>query len=169
MAPPTIVKAFGAASFSLNGPDLDFQAGQPERGHRSEGRCLHDTLPAGLVVATPNGLTGTCGGGTVTADAGSGSVGLANGGPAPPGGSCTITVSVTGATVGAPEKEVNTTSAVERQPTAGPATRRPPRSPSWRCGDMIAKKIPALSTFAPAAAVLAIVVLLSGLRRKPAK
>ena len=64
-------------------------------------------LPAGLVVATPNGLTNTCGG-TVTAVAGSGSIALANGGLAADG-PCTITVDVTGTTGGLKD---NTTSAV---------------------------------------------------------
>ena len=108
VAPPTIAKAFGAASIVVNGTTtLTFTLTNPNPGIALTGVGFTDTLPAGLVVATPNGLANTCGG-TVTAVAGSGSVGLANGG-LPAGGSCTITVSVTGTTAGAKN---NTTSAV---------------------------------------------------------
>lgn len=61
-----------------------------------------DTMPAGLVIATPNGLSQSCtnaGPTTVTATAGSGNIIFLN-----PllsvGGSCTLTVNVTGTTNG---------------------------------------------------------------------
>jgi hypothetical protein len=56
-------------------------------------------LPAGLVVAGPNGLTGSCGGGTITATAGTGGVSLA-GAALPADASCTFAVDVTGTTPG---------------------------------------------------------------------
>ncbi|HTW83248.1 MAG TPA: hypothetical protein VMD91_04150 [Candidatus Sulfotelmatobacter sp.] len=59
------------------------------------GMALSDALPAGVTIAaTPNAAT-TCGAGTVTAVAGSGSVAL-SGGTLAANASCTITVNVTG-------------------------------------------------------------------------
>jgi uncharacterized repeat protein (TIGR01451 family) len=108
VAPPTIAKAFGAASIVVNGTTtLTFTLANPNPGPALTGVSFTDTLPAGLVVATPNGLANTCGG-TVAAVAGSGGVALANGGLSA-GGSCTITVGVTGTTASAKN---NTTGAV---------------------------------------------------------
>ena len=69
-------------------------------------------MPAGLVVATPNGLTGTCGSGTITATGGSSSVSLA-GGTLAAGGSCTFAVNVTGTTAGAKNNTTGTVSSTE--------------------------------------------------------
>ena len=105
---PTIAKAFGAPSIAVNGTTtLTFTLTNPNTVTALTGVGFTDTLPAGLVVATPNGLANTCGG-TVTAIAGSGSVVLTSGGLAADG-SCTITVNVTGTTAGTKN---NTTSAV---------------------------------------------------------
>src|SRR6185295_15879164 len=68
-----------------------------------------DTLPPGLVVATPAGLSGACGTGSSTAMAGSGSVGL-TGGTLAAGGSCMLTVRVMGTTPGAKNNSVTVTS-----------------------------------------------------------
>ena len=62
------------------------------------GVAFSDTLPSGLVVATPNGLSNTCGG-TATATAGSGSISL-TGGSIAANSSCTVAVNVTGTTAG---------------------------------------------------------------------
>ena len=108
IAPPTIAKAFGRLAISVNGTTtLTFTLANPNAGTALSGVGFTDTLPAGLVVATPNGLASACGG-TVTAVAGTGSVALANGGLSA-GGSCTIAVSVTGTAGGL---KANTTSAV---------------------------------------------------------
>jgi len=68
--PPTITKAFGAASIPLNGStSLTFNITNPNTGIALTGIAFTDNLPAGLVIATPNALNSTCGG-TATAVAG---------------------------------------------------------------------------------------------------
>ena len=67
-----------------------------------------DIFPSGLVVSTPNGLTGGCGGGTITATAGSGSVSL-SGATLGAGGSCSFAVNVTGTSTGL---KTNTTGSI---------------------------------------------------------
>ena len=98
-SPPTITKAFGAAQITMGGTtSLTFTINNPNTTLALTGVAFTDNLPAGLVVATPNGLSNTCGG-AVTATAGSGSVSLAGGGLAATA-SCTISVNVQGTTAG---------------------------------------------------------------------
>ena len=113
-AAPTITKSFGAAQIPLNGTtSLSFTITNPNTNVALSGVAFTDSLPAGLVVATPNGLTGTCGSGTITAPAGSGSVSLSGGtltaSPAA-GSSCTFSVNVTGTTSGVKNNSVQVTS-----------------------------------------------------------
>ncbi|HXJ71772.1 MAG TPA: hypothetical protein VNM37_02925, partial [Candidatus Dormibacteraeota bacterium] len=106
---PTIAKAFGAASIPLNGStSLTFTITNPNTTVALSGVAFSDTLPAGLVISTPNGLTGTCGAGTITATAGTNVISL-SGGTIAASSSCTFSVNVTGTAAGA---QVNTTGAV---------------------------------------------------------
>ena len=100
VAPPSIVKAFGASTIPLNGTtSLTFTITNPVANAVAEtGVAFADSLPAGIVVATPNGLVNTCSG-TATAVAGSGNISL-SGGSVVAGGTCTATVNVTGTASG---------------------------------------------------------------------
>ena len=68
-----------------------------------------DTLPDGLVVATPNGLTGSCRGGTIMAMAGTDTISL-SGVSLAAGVSCTFSVNVASITVGQKKNSVAVTS-----------------------------------------------------------
>ncbi len=99
-SPPTLTKSFGASTIPLNGStSLSFTVGNPNTTGELSGVGFTDTLPSGLKVATPNGLTGTCGGGGISASAGSGTVGL-SGATLASSASCTFSVNVTGTTAG---------------------------------------------------------------------
>ena len=122
-----------------------------------------DTLPAGLVVATPNGLAGSCGGGTITAVSGANAVSL-SGAALAVGASCVFAINVHAVAEG---PQANTTSAVTSanggvgNVANASITVLPP-------GNVVtAAPIPTLSLFA--LVVLAIVIVLSGIRRQPPK
>src|SRR5258707_7704834 len=71
VAPPTVLKSFGAASIALGAStSLSFTINNPNTATSLTGIGFGDALPSGLVVSTPNALTGTCGGGTNGAAAG---------------------------------------------------------------------------------------------------
>ncbi|HET8888255.1 MAG TPA: hypothetical protein VFQ41_05075 [Candidatus Angelobacter sp.] len=107
--PPSITKVFGAATIPLNGTtSLTFTIQNPNTGLTLNGIAFTDNLPAGLVVATPNGLSNTCGG-TATAVVGSGSISL-SGGTLASSASCTVSVNVTGTTAGVKNNSVQVTS-----------------------------------------------------------
>jgi len=111
IGPPSIAKAFGAASINLNDTTtLTFTITNPNATVALTGVGFGDTLPAGLAVANPNGLTGSCGAGTITTGTISGfSVVNLSGGTIAAGGSCTFSVNVVGTTGG---HKVNTTGIV---------------------------------------------------------
>ncbi len=110
VAPPTISKNFGASSISLNGTTtLSFTLTNPAVNTVAlTGVAFTDSLPSGLVIATPNGFTGFCGGGTITATAGSSSVSL-SGANLAVNSSCTFSMNVLGTAAGVKN---NTTGAV---------------------------------------------------------
>src|SRR5579864_2077632 len=110
ISPPAITKSFGAATIPLNGTtSLSFAVSNPNTNETLSGITFADSLPAGLIVASPNGLTGSSCGGTVTTTAGAGSVSL-SGGTLTPGGSCTISLNVKGATAGEKDNSVQVSS-----------------------------------------------------------
>jgi DNA-binding beta-propeller fold protein YncE len=93
--PATISVSFGASTVALDGStSLRFTIANPNQcvGLTSVG--FTDSLPDGLVVATPSGLSGDCGG-TVTAAAGASSVSL-SGGMMSADTLCPISLNVTG-------------------------------------------------------------------------
>jgi uncharacterized repeat protein (TIGR01451 family) len=115
IAPPAISKAFGAASIALNGTtSLTFTL-QNNNASALTGVGFTDALPAGLAVSTPNGLAGACGGGAITAAAGSGSVSL-TGATLAAGASCTFGVNVTGTTLGIKNNVTGAVTSVESGP-----------------------------------------------------
>ncbi len=94
VAPPVITKAFTAPKILPGGTtSLTFSIANPNSFAGLTGVAFTDSLPSGLVVASPNGLSSTCGG-TATATAGSGSVSL-SGGAIASSANCTVTVNVT--------------------------------------------------------------------------
>jgi hypothetical protein len=81
---PTISKFFGASAIPLHSStSLTFTIANPNTAFSVGGIGFTDILPPGLVVASPSGLTGGCGGGTITAVPG------------------LFTISLSGATLGA--------------------------------------------------------------------
>ncbi len=108
-SPPSIVKAFGAATIPLNtSTSLTFNITSPNTVATLTGIAFTDNLPAGLTVANPNGWSSTCVG-TPTAVAGSGVVSL-TGVTLAPGANCTATVNVTGTIAGVKSNSVQVTS-----------------------------------------------------------
>ena len=98
VSPPVISKAFGAASIPLNGStSLQFTIANTNTTTTLTGVGFNDVLPAGLVVSTPNGLTGSCGGGTITATQNTSVINL-SGASIAASGQCTFKVNVTGTT-----------------------------------------------------------------------
>ena len=107
-SPPVIAKAFNPASIAPNATSaLTFTITNPNT-FALTGVAFTDTLPVNVVVATPNGIVGTCGAGTITATAASGSISL-SGGTISASSNCSFSVNVTSAVLG---NYTNTTGAV---------------------------------------------------------
>jgi hypothetical protein len=99
VAPPSIAKAFFRASIAVNGiATMTVTITNPNSTDSEFGVAFFDSLPANLVVATPNNLINTCSG-TATANSGTSQVSL-SGGTIAPAGSCTVSVNVTSSIVG---------------------------------------------------------------------
>jgi hypothetical protein len=98
--PPGISKAFNGTTMGLRGTtSLKFTLTNSNPSITLHGVGFSDNLPSGLIVATPNGKTGSSCGGTITATAGSHSIKLA-GGVILANSSCTFSVNVFATTLG---------------------------------------------------------------------
>jgi uncharacterized repeat protein (TIGR01451 family) len=117
--PAVLSKAFAQPTiFPGSTTTLTFTLRNPNAGIALTGLAFTDTLPAGLVVGTPDGLTANCPSATVTAVASSNSISL-TGATLVASASCTVSVTVLAVTPGA---KVNTTSTVaSNEATAGAA------------------------------------------------
>lgn len=98
-ATPTLSKSFSPSSVSVgNTSTLTFTITNTADLQAKNGWSFTDTLPSGLVVASPAATT-TCGSGTtVTAANGSGTVTVTGGNLVANAASCTVTVTVTATT-----------------------------------------------------------------------
>ena len=119
VAAPTLATSFGIGSIKVGASTTATFTIQNSNAFTSlTGVGFSDPLPAGLKVATPNGLTGSCGGGTITAAAGSSSISL-SGATLAASTNCTFSVNVTGTAAGA---QTNTTGAVTSTESGAAAT-----------------------------------------------
>ena len=108
--PPMITKSFPTPTVPLNGVvALTFSITNPNQTATLAGVAFTDTLPGGLVVSTPNGLSGSCGGGTIIATAGSNNISL-TGATLATSASCTFLVNVTGIAGGVDNNSVTVSS-----------------------------------------------------------
>ena len=131
-SPPTVAMAFGAASIPVGGTtSLTFTITNPNTVPTPEVRPalpspgtltnigFTDTLPAGLSIATPNNIGGSCGG-VITATAGTNLVSI-TGLSLAAGATCGFGINITGIAAGA---KANSTSAITSAEggTGDPAT-----------------------------------------------
>lgn len=141
-ARPTVTKAFAPTTIPVNTPStLTISIGNTNAYALTTTAAMTDTFPAGVVVATPLTVGGTCGAGNVSASAGGASVTL-NSGSSLAAGGCTITVAVTSATGGT---YVNTIAADALQTAIG-------TNPAAATATLTALEPPTIAkAFAPAA------------------
>ena len=91
---------------------LTFHIANPNSAISLSGIGFTDTLPTGQEASNPNGLSGSCSGGTITANAGSGSVVLA-GTTLAASTSCSFSVNVTGTAAGTQNNTTSTITSTE--------------------------------------------------------
>ena len=99
--PPTISIGFSPSTIQVDfSTTLTFTINNPNGASSLSGIAFTDSLPSNLFVLSPNnGLTGSCGSGTIAAVAGSQSISL-SGGTLAAAGSCVFSVNVTATATG---------------------------------------------------------------------
>src|SRR5260370_666903 len=118
-APPTITKNFLTSAVAVNGTvGVSFDIANPNASVDLTGIQFTDALPAGLVVAAPNGLFNSCGG-VVTATPGSGSISLAGGAVTAVNATCPIVLNLRSTTPGAKNNTTRPISANQTAPGTG--------------------------------------------------
>jgi hypothetical protein len=111
LAPPSITKSFGAASVTqYSDISLTFTITNPNATGNLTGIAFTDSLPSGLIVSSPNALTGSCGGGAIAAVSRLGSISL-SGATLASGAACSFSVNVEGFLPGLQTNFVTVTSA----------------------------------------------------------
>jgi uncharacterized repeat protein (TIGR01451 family) len=119
VAPPTIVKSFSTATVGLNlSTTLTFTITNPNGAVDLTGVSFNDNMPAGLIIANPDSMTGSCDPGVITTAPNN--INLV-GGTILAGSSCTFSIDVLAIATGA---QVNTTDPVTSNEggTGGTAT-----------------------------------------------
>jgi len=112
---PKVTKSFSAATIALNGATtmtVTINNTFPDQPLLS-GINFTDTLPAGLVVATPNGLTNNCTGATIGATPGGSTVSLSNL-TLNTGQTCTFSVSLIGTAAGVKNNAITRIGSTQR-------------------------------------------------------
>lgn len=119
LGPPQLTLAFGSSAIALGATTtLTAALLNPNPALALTGIGFSAALPAGLVVATPSGLSGGCGGATITADAGSGTIAVGGATLAATTG-CAFSVTVQALSAGA--KTVTTSAVSSTEVATGPA------------------------------------------------
>lgn len=117
--PPTVTKSFAPGTIAADGTStVTVTIDNTLNAEDATGITFVDVLPTGMVVATPPNASTTCPGGNVTASAGAGSF-AASDGTATGGTSCTVTVDVTAAVLGAYDNTVTVSSSLGTSDSAG--------------------------------------------------
>jgi uncharacterized repeat protein (TIGR01451 family) len=110
---PTISQTFFTSSIPLNRTaTLTFQISNSNVAASLTGIAFTNALPDGLIVATPNGLTGGCGSGTISASSGGSTISLSDAVIAPMN-SCTFSVDVLAITAGTKDNATSAVSSAE--------------------------------------------------------